>query len=69
MGGRKRKLTREQEKEFIVWYRGIRSMKQKAAQLGVTDNTLRNILFRHGIGSGDGTKWKINQSMIRTRQS
>jgi DNA-binding NtrC family response regulator len=50
--GRPMSLTLEQELELVAWYRARMTVKQKAAELGIAETTLRNALARHGLDVG-----------------
>ena len=50
--GRRPSLTAEQEADLVAWYCSRVTVRAKAAELGIAETTLFNILARHGIGVG-----------------
>jgi transposase-like protein len=47
--GKPRKLTDAQDRELVAWYRTCRTVRQKAQELGVNENTIYNTLARLGV--------------------
>ena len=50
--GRRPSLTAEQEADLVAWYCSRVTVRAKAAELGIAETTLFNVLARHGIGVG-----------------
>ena len=49
MSGRKRKLSPAQEAELARWWTSQKTMKQKAAELGICETTIYSALIRQGV--------------------